>query len=72
MPRDLRQERTTEECLENGVRTRPDRYLAERDVDGRLVSVVDADTGPTPTGCCSWSRLWEQECAGRSLRLARA
>ena len=36
---------STEERLENGIRHQPERYLAERDADGRLVSVADTDTG---------------------------
>ena len=38
----------TEERLENGLKRQPDRYLAERDAEGRLTSVLDGDT----------SRLW--------------
>lgn len=45
MPEDLRQELTTEQRLENAVRRRPERYIAERDGEGHLVSVNDADAG---------------------------
>jgi len=33
-----------EKRLENAIKCNPDRYIPERDENGKLVSVVDADT----------------------------
>lgn len=37
--------KTTEERLEHGVRTWPERFIGHRDAGGRLVVVEDADSG---------------------------
>ena len=36
---------TTEERLENGIKHQPKRYLVMRDEDGKLVEVHDKDNG---------------------------
>ena len=36
---------STEERLENGINHQPDRYLAFRDENGKLVEVHDLDSG---------------------------
>ena len=36
---------STEERLENALKHQPDRYIAERDEKGKLVTVADKDSG---------------------------
>lgn len=47
-------ETTTEERLENGLKHQPDRYMETRDSSGRLIEVLDKDSG----------RLWKRMSDG--------
>jgi hypothetical protein len=47
-------ETTTEERLENGIKNQPERYMETRDSGGRLIEVLDKDSG----------RLWKRMSDG--------